>query len=160
TSLEFSPDGVLLASGDRNGGVFVWEAFTAREYHTLKGHTAAITEISWRSDSNVVGSASEVGTLRLFEQENGNHVRGWGSTPGGVLSMRYSKDGRIVSAGRDRLTKLWDGNGGAQRNFEAFPDLATKALFTHEDKQVIGADWTGQIAVWNVADGKKLGSLS
>ena len=27
-ALEFSPDGVLLATGDRNGGLFVWEAFT------------------------------------------------------------------------------------------------------------------------------------
>src|SRR5262249_30857403 len=48
TALEFSPDGVLLATGDRSSGLFVWEAFTAREYFTLKGHTSAITEISWR----------------------------------------------------------------------------------------------------------------
>src|SRR4051794_11219007 len=28
TCMEFSPDGVLLATGDRNGGLFVWEAHT------------------------------------------------------------------------------------------------------------------------------------
>ena len=38
-SLEFSPDGVLLATADRSGGMFVWEAETAREFQNLKGHT-------------------------------------------------------------------------------------------------------------------------
>ena len=36
TALEFSPDGVLLATGDRNGGLFVWEADTGREMFTLR----------------------------------------------------------------------------------------------------------------------------
>jgi hypothetical protein len=160
TSLGFSPDGVLLASADRAGGLYVWEAFTAREYFTLRGHTAAITEVSWRPDSNVVGSASEDGTVRLFEMENGNQVKGWGAHGGGALALRYGRDGRIVSAGRDRLTRLWDGNGAAQRAFEAFPDVALKATFSHDGGRVLAADWTGQVVVWNTADGKRLGSLS
>jgi hypothetical protein len=160
TSLEFSPDGVLLASGDRNGGLFVWEAFTAREYFTLRGHTAAITEISWRPDSNVVASASEDTTVRLYEMENGNQIRGWGAHGGGVQSVRYGGDGRIVSAGRDRVARLWDGNGTAQRAFEAFPDVALRSTLSHNGARVIAADWTGQIMVWNTADGKRIGTLT
>jgi hypothetical protein len=159
TSLEYSPDGVLLASGDRNGGLFVWEAFTAREYFTLKGHTSAIAEVSWRADSNVVASGSEDGTIRLFEMENGNQVRGW-SAHGGVRGVRYARDGRIVSAGRDRFARLWDGNGGAQRAFEAFPDVALGAIFSHDGARVIASDLTGQVVVWNTADGKRIGTLT
>jgi hypothetical protein len=160
TSLEFSPDGVLLATGDRNGGLFVWEAFTAREYFTLRGHTTAITEVSWRPDSNVVASCSEDTTIRLYEMENGNQIRGWGAHAGGVASVRYSGDGKIISAGRDRLARLWDGNGAAQRAFEAFPDVALRTTFSHDSARVIAADWTGQIVVWNTADGKRIGTLT
>ena len=39
-AVEFSPDGVLLATADRNGGLFVWEAETAREYQNLAGPPA------------------------------------------------------------------------------------------------------------------------
>ena len=53
-SLEFSPDGVLLASGDRNGGLHVWESMTGREYLALRGHGGAITAVSWRADSNII----------------------------------------------------------------------------------------------------------
>jgi len=56
--VEFSPDGVLLATSDRNGGMVVWEAYTGREYLTLKGHSKGIGALSWRSDSNVLASCS------------------------------------------------------------------------------------------------------
>jgi len=160
TSLEFSPDGVLLATGDRNGGLFVWEAYTAREYHTLKGPTQAITEVSWRPDSNVLAVSSEDTSIRLFEMENGNQIRTWNAHGGGSLSVRYAADGRLITTGRDRVTKLWDGNGGAQRNFEALPDIGLRAVFSHDGGRIIASDWTGTLAVWATADGKRLGTLS
>jgi hypothetical protein len=160
TTLEFSPDGVLLATGDRSSGLYVWEAFTAREYHTLKGHTAAITEVSWRPDSNVVASASEDGTVRLYEMENGNQIRTWGAHGGGALSVRYSRDGRLVSTGRDRVTKVWDGNGGPQRSLEALSDIGMRSIFSHDGARVIAGDWAGQLLAWNGADGKRLSSLT
>ena len=52
----FSPDGVLVASSDRNGGLFVWEAETGRVYHDLRGPGGAVTGLSWRSDSNILAS--------------------------------------------------------------------------------------------------------
>jgi hypothetical protein len=160
TSLEFSPDSVLLASGDRNGGVIVCEAPTGRDYLTLSGHTAAITGISWRGDSNVVGSCSEDGTIRLWEMENGNQIKNWGAHGGGTSSLEFARDGRIVSSGRDRVVKLWDANGGQQRAFEAFGDLALRASICDETNRVVGGDWSGAIRVWNAADGAKVGEFT
>ncbi|MFQ3652330.1 MAG: c-type cytochrome domain-containing protein [Gemmataceae bacterium] len=160
TSLEFSPDGVLLASGDRNGGLFIWEANTAREFFALKGPTTAITEISWRPDSNVVAVASEDSSVRLFEMENGNQIRSWNAHGGGTRSVCYGMDGRIVTTGRDRVTKLWDGNGTPLRSFEALPDVGLRAVLTHDQSRTLASDWSGQLVVWNTADGKRLGVLT
>ncbi len=160
TALEFSPDGVLLATGDRSSGMYVWESFNGREYFTLRGHGGAITELSWRQDSNILLSGSEDGTVRQWEMENGGQVRSWAAHGGGVLGARYGMDGRIVSAGRDRTVKLWDGNGGAVRSFEALPDLALRATLTHDGTRVLGTDWTGQVVEWTAIDGKRLGVLA
>lgn len=160
TALEFSPDGVLLATGDRAGGLYVWEAHTAREYFSLRGHTASISEVSWRMDSNVLASTSEDSTVRLWEMENGGNIRNWSAHGGGSLSVRFSPDNRLVSTGRDRVTKLWDGNGTLQRQFEAHADLGLKAAITHDNSRVLAGDWTGAVKVWLAADGKPAAALT
>jgi hypothetical protein len=159
TALEFSPDGVLLATGDRNNGLLVWEAQTGREFFDLRGHAAAITDISWRLDSNVMASSSEDGTVKLWEMENGNAIKSWGAHGGGTASVRFARDGRVVTAGRDRLVRLWDQNGAKQRDFEAFSDLALEAVFSEDQARVIAGDWTGEVRVWDIKDGERLANL-
>lgn len=159
-ALEFSPDGVLLASGDRNGGVFVWESATAREYLSLKGHSKMITGVSWRSDSNILATASEDASVRLWEMQNGRQVKSWGAHGGGTASVEFTRDGRIVTCGRDRRAKLWDQNGKSLRSFPPFADIALQVTHCDEMNRVIAGDWTGAVRVWNAADGKQFGELS
>jgi WD40 repeat protein len=159
TALEFSPDGVLLATGDRNNGLVVWEAQTGREYFDLRGHTASITDITWRLDSNVLASTSEDGSIRLWEMENGSQIKSWGAHGGGVTSARFAKDGRIVTTGRDRLVRVWDQNRGIQKEFEPFSDLALRAVFADEDAKVVAGDWSGEVRVFDLKEGKKVANL-
>ncbi|MEX2215249.1 MAG: c-type cytochrome domain-containing protein [Phycisphaeraceae bacterium] len=160
TAIAFSPDGVLLATGDRNGGVHVWEAETARPYSELKAHQQAVTDITWRDDSNIVATAGEEGQIMLWGLENSNRIRNWGAHGGGVQSVRFAHDGRLVSIGRDKTTKLWDGNGGQQRAFDAFGDIGLVVAISHDQSRVVAGDFTGEIRVWNAADGKLTGKLS
>lgn len=158
-ALEFSPDGVLLATADRSGGLFVWEADTAREYQNLASHKGPITDVSWRGDSNLLASCSEDGTIKLWELENGREVKSWGAHGGGVMSLEFARDGRLVSTGRDRVTKLWDAGGAQQRAFEALPELAMRVAVTHDGSRVIAGDWSGLVRVDSAADGKQVGQL-
>lgn len=158
TALEFSPDGVLLASGDRAGGFQIWESFSGREFYSLPSFKAAVTDISWRDDSNVVAAGSEDGTIRLHEMFNGTQAAVW-NAHGGVLSLEYAHDGRIVSCGRDRVTRIYDQAGKALKEFEPFADLALRVAISHDGQRVAAGDWTGDIRVWSVADGKRIGSI-
>src|SRR5581483_5023197 len=124
----------------------------------LRGHTAMITDVSWRTDSNILASASEDGTVRLWEMENGGNVKNWAAHPGGVESVRFAADGRLATTGRDRLTKLWDGNGGLQKQFPAFADLGLRVAVTHDGK-VIAGDWSGALRLWNPADARQLAAM-
>ena len=159
TAIAYSPDGVLLATGDRNGGVHVWESATALPYSELKAHQQCVTDIAWRDDSNLAATTGEDSQIMLWELENSSRVRNWSAHGGGSQAVRFSHDGRLVSTGRDRTTKLWDGNGGQQRAFEAFGDIALVAAISHDTTKVIAGDFTGEVRVWNAADGKLLGKL-
>lgn len=155
-AIEFSPDAVLLATADRSGGLFVWESATGREFYNLRGHTAAILDLSWRDDSNVLASASEDTTIKLWEMENGNQIKNWGAHGGGTQAVKFSHDNRLVSTGRDRVTKVWDMNGAAQKAFQAHPDVGLRAAFSHDSAKVYAGDWTGAVQAFNIADAKLL----
>jgi dipeptidyl aminopeptidase/acylaminoacyl peptidase len=159
TALEFSPDGVLLATGDRNGGLAVWEAGSGQEFIQIRGPQLAVTEVSWRPDGNVLAVSSEDTQIRLFEMENGNQVRAWGAHGGGALSVKYHHDGRLVSTGRDLVTKIWDGNGALQKQTPGTPDVALKAAWAHDGKAVLTGDWLGQVHFYATADGKQIAQV-
>jgi hypothetical protein len=155
-AVEFSPDAVLLATADRSGGLCVWESATGREFYNLRGHTAAILDLSWRDDSNVLASASEDTTIKLWEMENGGMIKNWGAHGAGAQAVKFSHDNRLVSTGRDRVTKVWDMNGAAQKSFAAHSDVGLRAAFSHDAAKVYSGDWTGAVQAFNVADAKLL----
>ena len=158
-SIEFSPDGVLLATGDRNGGLHVWEAWTGREYLTLTGHKGSLNAVSWRGDSNVLASASEDRSIKLWEMEEGKQLKTWNAHGDGTIDIEFCRDGRIVSVGRDRVSKLWDQNAKQVRAFPPFSDLAVRVTYCDETNRLIAGDWAGSIQVWSAADGKTVGTL-
>jgi len=158
--LEYSPDGVMLASADRNGGVSVWEKDTAREFSSMRGHTGAVLSVSWRNDSNVLATASEDTTIRLWDVENGNAIRSWGGHGGGSQWVEYDRTNRLLSTGRDKTTKIWNEQGQLTRGLDPFADVGLRCVFSHDGNRIIGGDWTGKVNVWNVSDGKLVGTLS
>jgi chromosome segregation ATPase len=119
-----------------------------------------ITDVDWRLDSNVLASASEDTNIRLWEMQNGGNIKGWGAHGGGVESVRFAKDGRLVSTGRDRVAKVWDQNGAMQKQLEGFNDVALQAVFNHDDQTVIAGDFTGEVRVYELKEGKRLASLA
>jgi hypothetical protein len=158
-SIAFSPDGVLLATADRNGGLIVWEANTGREYLVLGGHSSGVTGLSWRIDSNILASASEDAAIKLWEMENGAQVKTWQGHAGGVTAVDFTRDGRLVSCGRDRNARLWDQNGAAKATVSGFADIPLCIAYCDEANRILVGDWSGAIGVFNPADGKPLGAL-
>jgi len=159
-AIAYSPDGVLLATADRANGLFVWEADTARQYLDLRGHTGAVSGLAWRPDSNVLASCSNDGTVKLWEMVEGKNVKNWNAHGGGVQRVEYTHDGRLATVGRDNTAKLWDGEGKQLRQFPGFPEPALRVAFTRDGNRVVAGDWSGQVQMWEAADGKVVCSLA
>jgi hypothetical protein len=156
--VEFSPDGVLLATADRNGGLCVWEAETGHEYLTLTGHTAAVNAVAWRGDSNVLASASEDATLRLWEMENGTQVKNWnGKTP--MQGLDVTRDGRLVTCGRDQITRIWSQDGKQLLETKSIGEVAVSVGYSDESKCMITASQAGVVQVCKDDKAGLVGSL-
>ncbi|QDU58120.1 WD40 domain-containing protein [Aeoliella mucimassa] len=158
TALEFSPDGTLLVTADRAGNAHLWEAKTGRPVANLTGHKAAITAVTWRGDSQLLVSVDDGGEIRTW-QTNGNPVKQWrgGSS---VLDARFTKDGRLLTVGRDRVAKLWNTDGKELKQLGKSNDIALAIAPTFDEKLAVFADWTGSIQVAELESGTIVGQLA
>ena len=160
TALQFSPNGKYLVTGDRNGGVHAWEAETGNEVLTLAGHKKAIAAIDWRTDSKLVLTASEDGTVKVWDGANGKQIKTWAACEAGVTDASFTRDGLIVTGGRDHLVRIWDQNGKQLHQYEAMTDQVTSVAYCSEKNRVIAGDWQGKIHVWEKANPKPVGGLN
>ena len=160
TALQFSPNGNFLVTGDRNGGVHAWEAKTGNEILTLGGHSKSITSIDWRIDGKLVLTSSEDGSVRLWDGKNGKQIRNWNACGTGVTSACFTRDGLVVTGGRDRIVRVWDQNGKQVHQYEAMSDQITSVTYCSETNRVIAGDWRGNIHVWEKANAKRIATLN
>jgi len=151
-AVAFSPDGVLVASADRAGGVVVWEAATGRQFLDLTDHKGAVNSLSWRDDSNMLASASDDGTVKLWDMVQGKAVKSINVNGGAVMAVRFDHKGQLVTASKDRKVRLWDAAGAQIKEFPVMPEAALEAAITHDSSRVVYGDWTGTVQLTTIAD--------
>jgi len=146
-AVAFSPDGVLVASGDRAAGLVVWEAETGRQFLDLAEHKGAVNAIAWRDDSNVFASASDDGTVKLWDIVAGKSLKSINAHEGGATGVAFDHEGRLITCGKDRKVKLWDASGNLVREFPQMQEPVLAVAITHDGSNVIAGDWQGQVLI-------------
>ncbi|MFO0958442.1 MAG: protein kinase, partial [Isosphaeraceae bacterium] len=118
-SLEYSPDGSLLAMGLLDGTLRVWEVDESRERHVHAGHTAGVQRggvdaVAFSPDGLRVASADSDGIVRVWDTTSGAKLRTFRGHSGRVHDLEFSPDGgRLASAGKDLTARIWRAGGAA-----------------------------------------------
>ncbi len=161
TSVAFSPDGGKLATADRSGGIHLWDATTGGILLNLAEHKAAVRSLDWRADSKLLVSAGEDGKLIWWDAADGfpaiNKANAhpprrppgtYGTVPNGVLAARFAPNGNLVTSGRDRIVRLWAGDGTEKKSFVIEAGIPISAAVSFDGKEIISGDSSGAVRFW------------
>jgi hypothetical protein len=162
TAVAFSPDGTKLASSDRVGGIHLWDASSGGIVLNLGEHKAAVRALDWRADSKLLASAGEDGKVIWWDITDGfpaivkpnahppqRPVGTYGIIPNGVLAARFDRDGHLVTAGRDRVVRLWTTDGNQKQAFTINSGIPISAAITSSGTRIISGDTTGFVQFWD-----------
>lgn len=129
----WSPDARRFASGDKRGGLIVWDPSTGKMVGKLiQAHSKWITGLAWEplhrclattatatttddTDGNATGggcerlaTASKDGTVKIWNTRTGRAAVTLSGHTDSVEAIHWSGEGLLLTASRDRTIKVWN----------------------------------------------------
>ena len=108
TSVAFSPNGQVLASGSADTMIRLWRMSDATHLRTLEGHKDSVNSVAFSPHGYVLASGSADGTVRLWEVADGALLRELDGHGGAVVAVAFAPDGHLLACGAaDGKVRLW-----------------------------------------------------
>lgn len=175
SSVTFSPDGSMLASGSWDDTVRLWDVQTGELVRELSdADTRTVTSVAFSPDGSIVagGGSTNDGKVRLWDPQTGELLRRLEAhDPGGVTSVAFAPDGEtLASAGGilDQTVKLWDPQTGSlsqtlqlEPASRLFKRVCAKSLaFSPDGNGLACACWDWTVKLFDVATGALLRTMT
>jgi WD40 repeat protein/serine/threonine protein kinase len=169
--IAWSPDEKKLTSGSLDKTIRVWDVTTGREIMTLRGHEGEVRAVAFSTDGRqILSGATDEKTIRVWDAASGAAISSLGEvepiTIGpyqyrSISSIACSSDGqRIVSAGYERVIRIWDrSTGTAQTNLRGHESWISSAAFSPDGQRVVSGGGDNTIRVWDTCTGAELATL-
>ncbi|MCC3456812.1 NACHT domain-containing protein [Microcoleus sp. PH2017_08_TRC_O_A] len=157
-SVIFSPDGKLLAIGDTDGVVRLWEASTGREIFTCQGHTNVVESVAFSPDGQILASGSYENKIKLWDVKTGECFKVLQGHTESVMSVTFHPDGNILASGSfDRTIRLWDiHTGECCQILQDHTKVVFSVAFHPTGEMLASGSGDKTVRLWNIHTGECL----
>lgn len=125
SSIDFSPDGSLLAAGFENGRVHLYTVADLLDTGTtsiqplieIKAHTFLVTSVQFSPNGLMLATSSRDRTANIWNVKDGQRIRALGGFALTVTDIDFSSDNTIIAAGSlDGTMRVWEIKSGTMLN--------------------------------------------
>jgi COMPASS component SWD3 len=149
TSVRFSPNSSLIALATSNGTLSLHSP-DLTQLRSCQRHRKSINEIKWSTDSALILTCSDDGTLYLSRASDFaivSHFKGHHSY---VFTCDISPNRlRVVSGSYDESVRVWNtATGKCLRMISAHAETVTSVSFSNDNLFILSSSWDGYCRIW------------
>lgn len=156
-TLQFSPDGRLLASASADHTIRIWSTASMRnaEYEkwliAMEGHTNYVQAIAFSPDGRWLASGSDDWQVRIWEVATGRCLRILTGHVTSIYSLAFSPDGRLLASGtHGGNIRLWDVLTGEPLNVLRHHQSLIWSLAFSPDGRILASGGSDQsVCLWD-----------
>lgn len=167
SDVVLSSDGQYALSGSWDSTLRLWDLFAGKTTRRFVGHTKDVMSVAISSDNRQIVSGSRDHTIKLWntiaqckytiDKEDPDCHEDW------VSCVRFSPNPRtpiIVSAGHDRLVKVWNlQNCKLKANHIAHSNFVNTVTVSPDGSLCASGGKDGNAMLWDLNEGKHLYTL-
>jgi len=155
-SVDWSPDGLTLASGGADRMVHLLDVFSGKRIARLEGHTHHVLAVAFSADGKKLLSGGADSKIKTWNVEKAESIRDWGGHGKAVTALAVSPDGKqAFSASGDRSLRVWNPDNGSQvRAWNEAKDYLYAVCVFADGKYVAAAGRDQVVRVYETKDQK------
>ncbi|MBW4687311.1 MAG: NACHT domain-containing protein [Komarekiella atlantica HA4396-MV6] len=160
-SVTFSRNGQLLATGDANGEIRLWQVINGQQLLLYQGHTNKVWSIAFNASDTTLVSASEDQTLKIWDVQSGECLKTLLGHTDRIWSVAFSPQGHtIASASEDQTVKIWDVQSGeCLKTLSGHINGVRSVDYSPDGKTLVSGSKDQTVKIWDVQSGECLKTL-
>jgi WD40 repeat protein len=162
TSLAFSPDGSVIATGTRSipnpdPRVIVWDCQSGLCKQILRGHSDAVFAVAFAPVGGALASASRDRTVKLWDLTSGRERATLNAGTASVSSIAFSPDGRSIATGwSDRMIRVWDvQTGRVAALLQGHMQAVICVAYSPDGRTLASGGFDATLRLWDVQTGQE-----
>ena len=167
-AIAFSPDGKLLATGDVNHEIHLWQVADSKQLLSLKIDEGWVWSVAFSPDGRILASTANR-SVRLWDVQTGDCLRTLAGYSDRVFSVAFSPDGQFLATGsEDHLVRVWNlRTGELLHTLNGHTDEVRSVAFspdpvppTAHPLLLASASYDGTVRLWDAKTGEALQVLT
>lgn len=151
TSVQFSPDGNVLAIGLLSGEIQIWDWQADLQSAKFLGHTAKISKLLFSNNGRYLYSASYDQNITMWDMQTMRQIHTIRAHAAPVNDISIANDGRtLASCSQDGYVRLWDLSKGAMLYAFPFAGKVEAVAFSSDGEYLAAGGESGFIRQWIV----------